>query len=237
MGITAENVAAKCGVTREEQDEVALLSQKRAVAAMDAGKFKDEIVPVVIKGRKGDTVYDTDEYPKRDVTLESLQKLKATFKDDGTVTPGNASGMNDGACGVLLMSEEKAKELGAPILARVVSVATTGLAPEIMGLGPVSASKNALDKAALTLEDMDLIELNEAFAAQYLGCEKEMGLDRDITNVNGSGISMGHPVGATGARIVLALMNEMKRRGNKYGLATLCAGGGMGTAVVIENYK
>ena len=237
MGITAENVAEKCGITKEMQDELALLSQQRAVAAMDAGKFKEEIIPIVIKGRKGDTIYETDEYPKRDVTIESLQKLKATFKDGGTVTPGNASGMNDGACGMILMSESKAKELGVTILAKIISVATTGLEPEIMGLGPVSASKTALDKAGLTLNDMELIELNEAFAAQYLGCEKEMGLDRNITNVNGSGISLGHPVGATGARIVLALMNEMKRRGNRYGLATLCAGGGMGTAVVIENME
>ena len=237
MGMTAENVAAKCGVKREEQDEIALLSQQRAVAAMDAGKFKEEITPIVMKGRKGDIVFETDEYPKRDVTLESLQKLKPVFKDDGGVTPGNASGMNDGACGVILMEEEKAKELGVPILARILGVATTGIEPEIMGLGPVKASKNALDKAGLTLKDMDLVELNEAFAAQYLGCEKEMGLNREITNVNGSGISIGHPVGATGARIVLFLMNELRRRGGKYGLATLCAGGGMGTAVVIENYK
>jgi len=237
MGMTAENVAEKCGITRQMQDELALLSQQRACAAIDAGKFKDEIVPVVIKGRKGDTVFDADEYPKRDVTIESLQKLKATFKEDGTVTPGNASGMNDGACGMILMAEDKATELGVRILARVVSTATTGLEPEIMGLGPVSASKEALKKAGLTLEDMELIELNEAFAAQYLGCEKELRLDRDITNVNGSGISLGHPVGATGARITLTLLNEMKRRGSRYGLAALCAGGGMGTALVIENYK
>ena len=237
MGMTAENVAERCGITREMQDELALLSQQRACAAIDAGKFKEEIVPVVIKGRKGDAVYDADEYPKRDVTLESLQKLKATFKENGTVTPGNASGMNDGACGMILMAEDRAKELGVKILARVVSTATTGLEPEIMGLGPVSASKAALEKAGLTLDDMELIELNEAFAAQYLGCEKELGLDRGITNVNGSGISLGHPVGATGARITLALLYEMKRRGSRYGLATLCAGGGMGTAVIIENYR
>ena len=237
MGITAENVAEKCGVTREEQDEIALLSQQRAVAAMDAGKFKEEIVPIVIKGRKGDTVYDTDEYPKRDVTLESLAKLKPVFKEDGTVTAGNASGMNDGACGVILMSEDKAKELGVKILGRVLSAATSGIEPEIMGLGPVKCCNDALKKAGLTLADMELIEVNEAFAGQYLGVEKEMGLNREITNVNGSGISLGHPVGATGVRITMALLFEMKRRGNKYGLATLCAGGGMGTAVVIENVK
>jgi len=234
MGITAENVAEKCGISRQEQDEFALLSQQRAVAAVDSGRLKDEIVPVVVKGRKGDTVYDTDEYPRRDVTLESLAKLKPAFKDDGTVTAGNASGMNDAASGVLLMSEDKAKELGAPILGRIVSVATTGLEPEIMGLGPVSASEKALEKAGLTLKDIDLAEVNEAFAAQYLGCEKEMGLDRSITNVNGGGISLGHPVGATGCRIVVTLLFEMMKRGNKYGLATLCAGGGMGTAVVVE---
>ncbi|MDR1571392.1 MAG: thiolase family protein [Clostridiales Family XIII bacterium] len=234
MGMTAENVAEKCGISREAQDELALLSQQRAVAAIDAGRFKEEIVPISIKSRKGETVYDTDEYPKRDVTLESLAKLKPTFKEGGTVTAGNASGMNDGASGVILMSESKAKELGIKPLAKILSVATTGIAPEIMGLGPVGAAKAALGKAGLELKDIGLVELNEAFAAQYLGCEKEMGLDRSITNVNGSGISMGHPVGATGSRITLHLINEMARRGVKYGLATLCAGGGMGTAVVVE---
>ena len=234
MGITAENVAEKYGVTREEQDELALSSQQRAVAAMDEGKFKDEIVPVTLKSRKGDTVIDTDEYPKRDVSLENLAKLKPAFKDDGTVTAGNASGMNDAAAGVILMSEEKANELGVPILAKILAVATTGIEPEIMGVGPVEATEKALEKCNLSLGDMELIEVNEAFAAQYLGCEKALGLNREITNVNGSGISLGHPVGATGVRIIVTLMNEMKRRGNKYGLATLCAGGGMGTAVIIE---
>ena len=234
MGVTAENVAEKYGVTRQDQDEYALLSQQRAVAAMDAGKFKDEIIPVTIPGKKGDSVYDTDEYPKRDVTLEGLTKLKATFKDAGTVTPGNASGMNDAASGVLLVEEEKAKELGLPILARILSVATTGVEPEIMGIGPVSSSQKALEKAGLKIEDIDLFEINEAFAAQCVAVEKELGINREILNVNGGGISLGHPVGATGSRIVITLLYEMKRRGNKYGLATLCAGGGMGTTVVVE---
>jgi len=234
MGVTAENVAEKYGITREEQDQYALLSQKRAVSAIDGGKFKDEIIPVTVSGRKGDTTFDTDEYPKRDVTLEGLAKLKATFIDGGTVTPGNASGMNDAASGVLLMEEEKAKELGLPILARIISVATTGVEPEVMGIGPVSSSQKALEKAGLNIEDIDLFEINEAFAAQCVAVEKELGIDREILNVNGGGISLGHPVGATGSRIVITLLYEMKRRGDKYGLATLCAGGGMGTTVIVE---
>lgn len=234
MGVTAENVAEKYGVTRQDQDEYALLSQKRAVAAIDAGKFKDEIISVTIPSKKGDAVYDTDEYPKRDVTLEGLAKLRATFKDPGTVTPGNASGMNDASSGVLLVEEEKAKELGLPILARIVSVATTGVEPEIMGIGPVSSSKKALEKAGLKIEDVDLFEINEAFAAQCIAVEKELGINREILNVNGGGISLGHPVGATGSRIVVTLLYEMERRNNKYGLATLCAGGGMGTTVIVE---
>lgn len=237
MGVTAENVAAKYGVTRQEQDEYALLSQQRAVAAIDAGKFTDEIVPVTIPGKKGDTVYDTDEYPKRDVTLEGLAKLKATFIENGTVTPGNASGMNDAASGVLLMEEDKARALGLTILARIVSVATTGVEPEIMGIGPVSATKKALEKAGLKIEDIELAEINEAFAAQCIACEKELGIDRNILNVNGGGISLGHPVGATGSRIVISLIHELKKRDGRYGLATLCAGGGMGTAVIVEIIK
>lgn len=234
MGITAENVAEKYGVTRQDQDELALLSQQRAVAAIDAGKFKEEIVPVTVKGRKGDVVYDTDEYPKRDTSMEKLAKLKPTFKPDGTVTAGNASGMNDGASGVILMSEEEAKRTGTPILARVVSVATTGVPADYMGIGPISASRKALAKADLEIKDIDLFEINEAFAAQCIACERELGIDRDKLNVNGSGISLGHPVGGTGTRLVTTLLYEMKRRNNKYGLATLCAGGGMGTAVIIE---
>lgn len=234
MGITAENVAERFGVSRQEQDEYALLSQQRAVAAQDSGKFRDEIIPVTIPGKKGDTVYDTDEYPKRDVTLEGLARLKPAFRDDGTVTPGNASGMNDAAAGVILAGEEMAKELGLPIMARILSVATTGVEPEIMGIGPVGASRKALSKAGLKLGDIGLFEINEAFAAQCVAVEKELGIDRGILNVNGGGISLGHPVGATGVRILITLLYEMKRRGNRYGLASLCAGGGMGTAVIVE---
>ncbi len=234
MGVTAENVAEKFGVSRQDQDEYALLSQQRAVAAQDGGKFKDEIIPVTIPGKKGDTVYDTDEYPKRDVTLEGLAKLKPTFKDGGTVTPGNASGMNDAAAGVILVEEEKAKELGLPIIARILSVATTGVDPEIMGIGPVSSSQKALEKAGLSIGDIGLFEVNEAFAAQCVAVERELGINREILNVNGGGISLGHPVGATGVRIIITLLYEMKRRGNKYGLASLCAGGGMGTTVIVE---
>lgn len=234
MGITAENVAEKYGVTREDQDNYALLSQQRAVDALDTGKFKTEIIPITVPGKKGDTVFETDEYPKRDVALEGLSKLKATFKDGGTVTAGNASGMNDAASGVLLVEEEKAKELGLPIMARIVSVATTGVEPEIMGIGPVSSSKKALEKAGLTIQDIELFEINEAFAAQCVAVERELGINREILNVNGGGISLGHPVGATGSRIVITLLYEMIKRKNKYGLATLCAGGGMGTTVIIE---
>jgi acetyl-CoA acetyltransferases len=237
MGITAENVAEMYGVSRQDQDEYALLSQQRAVAALDNGRFKDEIIPVTVPGKKGDTTYDTDEYPKRNVTLEGLLKLKATFKENGTVTPGNASGMNDAASGVLLVEEEKALSLGLPVLARIVSVATTGVDPDIMGIGPISATNKALEKAGLTIGDIDLFEINEAFAAQCIACEKTLGIDREKLNVNGGGISLGHPVGATGSRIVISLMYEMKKRNNTYGLATICAGGGMGTAVIIENVK
>ena len=237
MGITAENLAEKYGITREEQDELALCSQQRAVKAISEGRFKDEIVPIVIPDRKGEILVDTDEYPKKDVTIEGLARLKPTFKDGGTVTAGNASGMNDGASGVILMAEEKAKELGVPVLARILSVATTGVDPDIMGIGPVSATRNALEKGGLKLNDMELVEINEAFAAQYLAVEKVLGLDRNITNVNGSGIALGHPVGATGSRIVVTLMYEMKKRKNKYGLASLCAGGGMGTTVILEVFR
>ncbi len=234
MGITAENLALKYNISRQKQDELALLSHKRAVEAIDKGYFKEEIVPVEVKGQKGTTIADTDEHPRRDVTIEKLAALKPAFKDDGTVTAGNASGINDGSAGVILMSAKKAKELKVPITGRIVSTATAGVDPDIMGIGPVPASRKALAKAGLTLNNIHLIELNEAFAAQYLACEKELGLNRDITNVNGSGISLGHPVGATGVRLIVTLLHEMKQRLVQYGLATLCAGGGMGTAVVIE---
>jgi acetyl-CoA C-acetyltransferase len=234
MGITAENVAEKYGVTRQDQDEYALLSQQRAIAAIDAGKFKDEIIPITVSGKKGDSTYDTDEYPRRNVTLEGLAKLKPVFKEGGTVTAGNSSGMNDAASGVLLVEEEKAKELELPILARIVSVATTGVDPQIMGIAPISSSRKALKKAGLKIEDIDLFEINEAFAAQCVACERTLGIKREILNVNGGGISLGHPVGATGSRLVITLIYEMRKRGNHYGLASLCAGGGMGTAVIVE---
>ena len=234
MGITAENVAAKYGITRQIQDECALRSQRRAVAAIDAGKFKDEIIPVTVHSKKGDTVYDTDEYPRRGATMEALAKLKPTFKEDGTVTAGNASGMNDAASGLILMDEEAAKKAGAPAIARIVSTVTTGVEPELMGIGPISAITRALEKAGLTVGDIDLFEINEAFAAQCVACQKELGIDPEKLNVNGSGISLGHPVGATGSRLVVTLMHELKRRGGKYGVASLCAGGGMGVAVIIE---
>lgn len=235
MGITAENVADKYGISREEMDAYSLRSQQRAVAAMDAGRFEDEVIPITVSSKKGDTVYTTDEYPKRNATLEGLLKLKPAFKEGGRVTAGNSSGMNDAASGVILMEEKKAKELGCPVLARIISVAATGVEPELMGIGPISATKKALAKAGLTISDIGLFEINEAFASQCLACQKELGISDDRLNVNGGGISLGHPVGATGSRIVISLMYEMKRRGDRYGIATLCAGGGMGTAVVIEN--
>jgi acetyl-CoA C-acetyltransferase len=234
MGITAENLAQKYNVTREEQDQLALVSQQRAINAIEKGRFKDEIIPVEVKGKKKTEIIDTDEHPRRDTTIESLSSLKPSFKEGGSVTAGNASGINDGSAGVILMSAKKAKELGIPVMAKIIATATTGVEPEIMGIGPVSASKKALEKAGLSLSDMELIEVNEAFAAQYLACEKAMGLNREITNVNGSGISLGHPVGASGVRLIITLIYEMKRRNAVKGLATLCAGGGMGTAVVIQ---
>ena len=234
MGITAENVADEYNVTREEMDAYSLRSQQRAVAAVDSGRFKDEIVPVTVHGKKGDTVYDTDEYPKRDVTMEKLAKLKPSFKEDGRVTAGNSSGMNDAASGVLLMEEELARKLNVPVMARIVSSATTGVRPEVMGIGPISSSQKALEKAGLTIDDIDLFEINEAFASQCIACAKTLGIDEEKLNVNGSGISLGHPVGATGSRLVVTLMYELKKRGGRYGLASLCAGGGMGTTVIIE---
>jgi len=235
MGLTAENLAQKYNLSREEQDEVALRSHNNAESAIKAGRFKEEIVPVPIPQKKGEPkIFDTDEHVRLGMTMEQLKKLKPTFKPDGTVTAGNASGINDGACAVVLMSRDKAKELGIKPIARLVGYAVAGVEPELMGYGPVPATKKALAKANLKLEDMELIELNEAFAAQYLSCEKLLGLKREIVNVNGSGIALGHPVGATGARIIVSLLNEMKRRGNQIGLATLCVGGGMGMASIWE---
>jgi acetyl-CoA C-acetyltransferase len=234
MGITAENLAVKYDISREEQDELALLSQQRAIRAIDNGLFKEEIIPVEVKGRKGVERFETDEHPRRDTNPETLSKLKPSFKEGGTVTAGNASGINDSSAGVIVMSVKKAKELGIAPMATIVSTATSGVEPDIMGIGPVSATRKAMDKVGLSLKDMELIELNEAFAAQYLACERAMGLNREITNVNGSGISLGHPVGASGVRIIITLLYEMKRRKLKRGLATLCAGGGMGTAMIFQ---
>lgn len=234
MGITAENLAAQYNISRKEQDELALLSHTRAINAIDKGYFKEEIVPIEVKAQKQKLVADTDEHPRRDVSMEKLAVLKPSFKEDGTVTAGNASGINDGSAGVILMSAKRAKELNVPVLARIVATATAGVEPDIMGIGPAPASRKALTKAGLTLNSIQLIELNEAFAAQYLACEKELRLNREITNVNGSGIALGHPVGATGVRLIVTLLHEMKRRDIRYGLATLCAGGGMGTAVIVE---
>ncbi|MGF7186699.1 acetyl-CoA C-acetyltransferase [Desulfitispora alkaliphila] len=235
MGETAENLAVKYGITREEQDEVSLRSHRNAVDAIKSGRFKEEIVPVTINLKRGkEKVIDTDEHPREGLTMEDLAKLKPVFVKGGTVTAGNSSGLNDGAAAVVLASERKAKELGVKPLARIVSYAVAGVEPELMGYGPVPAVKKALQKANLTLGDMDLIEVNEAFAAQYLAVEKLLDLDRSIVNVNGSGIGLGHPVGCTGARIVVTLLHEMMRRKLKYGLATLCVGGGMGKAMIIE---
>ena len=236
MGMTAENIVDKFGLTREEQDELAAMSQNRAEKARAEGKFKDEIVPVEVKDRKGNvTVVDTDEHIREGVTAEGISKLKPAFKrDGGSVTAANASGLNDGSAALVVMSEEKAKELGVKPLATIVSYATEGVDPAIMGTGPIPTVRKALEKANLTLEDIDLIEANEAFAAQALSVIKELGLNTDIVNVNGGAIALGHPVGASGARILTTLLYEMQKRDSKKGIATLCIGGGMGTAVVVE---
>jgi acetyl-CoA C-acetyltransferase len=235
MGLTAENLAEKYEITREEQDIISLKSHNCAEAAIKAGRFKDEILPVPIPQKKGGPkMFDTDEHVRFGMTMDQLTKLKPSFKPNGTVTAGNASGINDGAAAVVLMSKDKAKELGIKPIAKLVSYAAAGVEPELMGYGPVPATKKALAKANRKLSDMQLIEVNEAFAAQYLACEKLLGLNRDITNVNGSGIALGHPVGCTGARIIISLVNEMKRRGNSIGMASLCVGGGMGMTSIWE---
>ncbi|AFR71758.1 Yqi jprotein [Brachyspira pilosicoli B2904] len=234
MGVTAENIAEQWGITREEQDEFACRSQNRAEAAIKSGRFKDEIVPVTIKTKKGEIVVDTDEHPTFGTTMESLARLKPAFKKDGTVTAGNASGINDAASAVVLMSKEKADELGIKPMAKVLGYATYGVEPRIMGIGPIEASRKALKMANLTVEDMDLIESNEAFAAQSIAVARELKFNMDIVNVNGGAIAIGHPIGASGARILTTLLYEMKKRGSKKGLATLCIGGGMGTALVVE---
>ncbi|MBC9033149.1 acetyl-CoA C-acetyltransferase [Sphingomonas sp. JC676] len=234
MGITAENLAEQYQVTRVEQDEFAVRSQNRAEAARAAGKFKDEIAPVTIKGRKGDTIVADDEYIRAGATLESVAGLRPAFKKDGTVTAANASGLNDGAAALVMMSREEAEKRGAPILATIKSWASVGVDPSIMGIGPVPASRKALEKAGWTLADLDLIEANEAFAAQALSVGKELGWDAEKVNVNGGAIAIGHPIGASGARVLTTLIYEMQKRDAKKGLATLCIGGGMGIAMCVE---
>ena len=234
MGETAERLADRYTISREEQDEVAARSHTNALKAIDEGLFKEEIIPVTVQTRKGETIVDTDEHPRRDISRETLSKLKPVFRKDGTVTAGNASGLNDGAAAVVVMSDTRAAELGIQPLARIVSYAWAGVEPDLMGYGPVPATLKALQKAGMKIGQIELIELNEAFAAQYLACEKLLELNRDIVNVNGSGIGLGHPVGCTGARIVVSLLHEMARRGNRLGLATLCVGGGMGMSIILE---
>jgi len=234
MGTTAENVAKKYGISRLEQDEFAYASQNKAEAAQKAGKFKDEIVPFTIKSKKGDTIVDADEYPRHGSTLESMTSLRPAFDKEGTVTAGNASGLNDGAAMVMLMSASKAKALGLKALARVKAYASSGVDPSIMGIGPVSASKACLKKAGWSVGDLDLMEINEAFAAQAIAVNKDMGWDTSKINVNGGAIAIGHPIGASGARVLVTLVHEMIKRDAKKGLASLCIGGGMGVALAIE---
>ena len=235
MGITAENLATQYNLSREEQDAFAVSSQNKAEKAQTEGKFDEEIVPVVIPQRKKDPIiFNKDEFIKYGATIEGLQKLRPAFKKDGTVTAGNASGINDGAAALVIMSKEKCESLGLKPLAKIVSYASAGVDPSIMGIGPVDAVKKALAKANLTIEDIDLIEANEAFAAQALAVSKELNFDMDKVNVNGGAIAIGHPIGASGARILVTLLHEMKRRNSKYGLATLCIGGGMGTSLIVE---
>jgi acetyl-CoA C-acetyltransferase len=233
MGTTAENIAEKWQISRDEQDEFAAMSQNRAEAAMKAGRFKDEIVPVVIKTRKGEVTVDQDEYPRAGVTKDALGGLRPAFKKDGTVTAGNASGINDGAAAVVLMSADDAAKRGVSPIARIVSWAQAGVDPAIMGSGPIPASRKALEKAGWSVDDLDLVEANEAFAAQALAVGKDMGWDADKVNVNGGAIAIGHPIGASGTRVLVTLLHEMQKRDAKKGLATLCIGGGMGIAMCV----
>jgi acetyl-CoA C-acetyltransferase len=235
MGITAENIAEQWNISRQEQDEFAATSQQRAVAAVEAGIFDEEIVPVPIPQKKGDPVmFARDEYPRAGTTAETLAKLKPAFKKDGTVTAGNASGINDGAAMLVVMSREKADQLGIKPLAKIISFGSAGVDPKIMGYGPVPASRKALEVAGLTVKDLDLVEANEAFAAQSISVVRDLGLDLSKTNVSGGAIALGHPIGASGARIATTLLYGMKRLDARYGLATLCIGGGMGTAIIFE---
>ena len=234
MGITAENVSAQYNISREDQDRLAYESQAKALKAIESGAFKQEICPVVIKSRKGDTTFDTDEYPKAGTTAQSLCGLKPAFKKDGSITAGNASGINDGAAALVLMSADKAGKLGLKPLARIRSYAAGGVDPSIMGMGPVPATRKALAKAGLNISDIDLIEANEAFAAQFLAVGKELGFPQDRVNVNGGAIALGHPIGASGARILVTLLHSLQAREAKLGLATLCIGGGQGVATIVE---
>ena len=235
MGITAENIVEQWGLTREELDQFSVASQNKAEAAIKAGRFKDEIAAVEIPQRKGDPIiFDTDEFPKFGATVDGISKLKPAFKKEGAVTAANASGINDSGAALIVMSKEKADELGLSYLCKVKSYASAGVDPSIMGIGPVPASKSALDKAGLTIKDMDLIEANEAFAAQSVAVGKDLGIDPAKLNVNGGAIALGHPIGASGARILITLIFEMIKRDSKYGLATLCIGGGMGTSLIVE---
>lgn len=234
MGMTAENIARQWQLSRDEQDQFALGSQNKAEAAQKAGRFADEIIPFVIKGRKGDVTVDSDEYIRAGATLESMTKLRPAFDKEGTVTAANASGLNDGAAATLLMSEEEAVRRGLTPMVRIASWATAGVDPQIMGTGPIPASRRALEKAGWSVNDLDLVEANEAFAAQACAVNKDMGWDPAIVNVNGGAIAIGHPIGASGARVLNTLLFEMKRRGAKKGLATLCIGGGMGVAMCLE---
>ncbi|HXH02041.1 MAG TPA: acetyl-CoA C-acetyltransferase [Candidatus Competibacteraceae bacterium] len=235
MGITAENLVAKYGISREEQDAFAAASQAKAIAAIEAGKFKEEIVPVSVPQRKGDPLlFDRDEFPKPGTTVETLAKLRPAFKPDGTVTAGNASGINDGAAAVLVMSARRAAALGLKPMARIVAYAKGAVDPKIMGIGPVPATRRCLEKAGWSFDDLDLIEANEAFAAQSIAVNRELGWDTSKINVNGGAIALGHPIGASGCRILVTLLHEMARRGAKKGLATLCIGGGQGVALAVE---
>ena len=234
MAQTAENLARQHDISRQAQDEYALLSQRRAAEAWEAGRFADEVVPVEITTRKGTTLFERDDHLRRDTTMEGLAKLRPAFSKDGFVSAGNASGIVDGAAAVVIADEETARQLEARPLGRIVSWGIAGVPPEIMGIGPVPASRKALEVAQLSLSDIDLVEVNEAFAGQYIAVERELGLDRDRTNVNGGAIALGHPLGASGTRLVLTLLHELRRRGKKYGLATACIGGGQGIAMIVE---
>jgi acetyl-CoA acetyltransferase family protein len=236
MAQTAENLARRYEISRREQDEFALLSQRRAAAAREAGRFKAEIAPIELKIKKGTELFDYDDHLRPDTTLEALAKLKPAFSESGSVTAGNASGIVDGGAAVIITDEETARKRNAQPLGRIVSWGVAGVEPEIMGIGPVPASKIALQRAGLTLSDIDLVEVNEAFAGQYLAVEKELGLDREKTNVNGGAIALGHPLGASGTRLVLTLLLELRRRQKKYGLATACIGGGQGIAMIVEAF-